>query len=303
MKRSAALIVVIALLLFPIVVFAQEESAGLSFLKLGVGARAIGLGDAYVALGGDASSIYWNPAGTVSVENIDAMLMHSEWFEGIRYEFAGGVKSDGRQAFGVGIVGLYMDDLERREGPTSEPIGHFGVFDFALTGSYARRVTEYLDVGVALKYLTEKIDDESANGFAADLGATYRVPTLPGLSAGVAVQNLGPQMSFIEDKFDLPVLFRAGAALSVPVEAMNGDFLVVGDAVVPNDGDTKMHFGLEFEYARMLAVRFGYRTGWDNQNVSVGLGAKVRNLRLDYAYVPFYSELGDTHRISLGVAL
>jgi hypothetical protein len=303
MKRPAALIIVIALLLFPLIACAEDGSAGLSFLKLGVGARAIGVGDAYVAVGGDASSIYWNPAGTVSVQNIDAMLMHSEWFEGIRYEFAGGVKSDGRQAFGVGIVGLYMDDLERREGPTSDPIGHFGVFDFAFTGSYARRVTEYLDVGVAVKYLTEKIDDKSAGGVAADLGATYRVPALPGLSTGVAVQNVGPQMSFIEDKFDLPVLFRVGAALNVPFDALNGDVLVVTDALIPNDGDTKMHFGLEFEYAKMLALRFGYRTGWDNQNVSVGLGAKVRNLRLDYVYVPFYSELGDTHRISLGVAL
>jgi hypothetical protein len=177
------------------------------------------------------------------------------------------------------------------------------VFDFAVTGSYARRLTDCLDVGASLKYLHEKIDDELARGVAADLGVRYAVPVVDGLTAGLAVQNLGPQMSFIEDKFDLPVTYRIGAAYEAPLAKVNGELLVVGDAVVPNDGDAKAHFGLEFEYANVVALRFGYRTGWDNHNVSVGLGAKVRNLRLDYAYVPYYSDLGDTHRISLGMVL
>jgi hypothetical protein len=304
MKRSIAVLAVgVCLAVVPGLALGEDGTTGLTFLKLGVGARAIAMGDAYVAVGGDASSIYWNPAGTASVDGIDGLLMHGEWFEGIRYDFAGAVRSDGQQAFGLGIVGLYMDDLERREGPTEEPIGHFGVFDFALAGTYARRLTEYLDAGIGVKYLYEKIDDETAGGGAVDLGAQYRIPTVPGLSAGVAVQNLGPQMKFVEDGFDLPVTYRVGAALRSRIEAAGGDVLVTGDAVIPNDGDTKYHFGLEFEYARMIALRFGYRTGWDNQNVSMGFGVKVDRFRLDYAYVPFYSDLGDTHRISLGLML
>ncbi len=302
MSRLIVCVAVMCLLL-PGIAGAEDGSAGLAFLKLGAGGRAIGLGDAYTAVGGDASCIYWNPAGCLGVENIDVVLMHSEWFEGIRYEYAGGVRSYGDQAFGLGVVGLYMDDLERREGPTSEPDGHFGVFDISLSGTYARRLTEHLDVGGNLKFLNEKIDDESARGFAVDLGAIYRVASITGLSAGVVVQNLGPQMSFIDEKFDLPFMFRAGGAYATPVEALHGDVLAVVDFVVPNDGDTKVHLGLEYEYSKIIALRVGYRTGWDNQNVSIGLGAKVRQFRIDYAYVPFYSDLGDTHRISLGFAL
>lgn len=303
MKHILPVLLGVICLLLPSSVAAEDGSAGLAFLKLGVGARAIAIGDAYTAVGGDASSIYWNPAGLLGVENIDAVVMHSEWFLDIRYEYAGGVRSFGDQAIGVGIVGLYMDDLERREEATSEPIGHFGVFDFSVAGSYARRLTEYLDVGATAKYLHEKIDDEVAKGMAVDLGAIYRLPGLKGLSAGLAVQNLGPQMSFIEDKFNLPVMYRAGVALATPFDALNGDMLLVCDAVIPNDGDPKIHFGLEFEYAGTLALRFGYRAGYDNQNISTGVGAKVGGLRVDYAYVPFYSNLGDTHRVSLGVAL
>ena len=291
------------LVIGPVAARAEDGSAGLAFLKLGAGARAIGVGGAYVAAGGDASSIYWNPAGTVDVDNIDVVLMHGEWFLGVRYDFVGGVLSDGERAYGVAMTGLYMDDLERREGPTADPIGHFGVFDFALSGTYAQRLTDYLAVGGGLKYISEKIDDEVASGYAVDMGATYRVPVVPGLTAGLAVQNLGPRMKFIEDEFDLPVTYRLGAAIETPVKNWKSDLMIVGDAVVPHHGDTKLHFGIELEYSKMLALRFGYRSGWDNQNVSVGLGAKVRNFRLDYAYVPFYSDLGDTHRMSLGFTL
>jgi len=214
-----------------------------------------------------------------------------------------GVRNFGDYTVGIGVVGLYMDDLEAREGPTAEPDGHFGVFDFAVTGTYARHLTDHFDVGGSVKYLQEKIDDETANGFAVDLGGRYRVPGYDGLSAGVAVLNLGPQMSFIEEKFDLPVMYKVGGALDVPVESLNGDIVFSSDVVVPGEGSTKMHIGMEYEYNDMLALRFGYRTGWDNHNVSVGLGVKVRNFRLDYAVVPYYSDLGDTHRVSLGVLL
>ena len=303
MTRSILVLLGIACLVLPTAALADDGSAGLAFLKLGVGARAIGMGDAYTAVAGDASSVYWNPAGIMNVESVDVTLMHSEWFQDIRYEYAGGVRSYGDYAVGVGVVGLYMDDLERRDGPTAEPIGHFGVFDFAITGTYARRLTDNLNVGGSVKYLSEKIDDVTATGFAVDLGGRYDVPNFEGLSAGIAVLNLGPQMKFIEDGFDLPVMYKLGAALDVPFEALNGDVVIAADAVMPAGGDTKVHFGLEYEFADMIALRFGYRSGWDNHNVSMGLGVKVSNFRLDYAIVPFYSELGDTHRVSLGILL
>jgi len=303
MKRSILAILGVICLILPTVASADEGSAGLAFLKLGVGARAIGMGDAYTAVDGDASSVYWNPAAIIDVESVDITLMHTEWFQDIRYEYVGGVRSFGDYAIGAGIVGLYMNDLERRVEPTADPIGHFRYFDFAVTGSYARRLTDHLDVGGSVKYLHETIADYSAKGVAVDLGGRYRIPGYDGLTAAVTVLNLGPRMKFIEEKFNLPVMYKVGAALDVPVDALHGNLVIASDAVIPADGSTKVHFGMEYEYAEMIAFRFGYRTGWDNHNVSWGLGVKVRNFRIDYAMVPFYSELGDTHRVSLGILL
>ncbi len=50
------------------------------FLKIGVGARALGMGEAYVAVADDPSAAYWNPAGLVFVQNREVQAMHAEQF-------------------------------------------------------------------------------------------------------------------------------------------------------------------------------------------------------------------------------
>ena len=57
MTRALVLALAAALALTPATAVAEDGTAGLAFLKLGVGGRAIGMGDAYTAVGGDASCI------------------------------------------------------------------------------------------------------------------------------------------------------------------------------------------------------------------------------------------------------
>ena len=61
-----------------------------NFLEIGVGSRATSMGDAYVAVANDVSSIYWNPAGLASVSNSSALFMVQPWLVEIDMLFAGG---------------------------------------------------------------------------------------------------------------------------------------------------------------------------------------------------------------------
>src|SRR2546426_7784947 len=68
-----------------------QQRAGTSsgtFLRIGVGARAIGLGESFVAVANDPSAIYWNPAGLASLQRQELLLSHVEWPADIRYEHA-----------------------------------------------------------------------------------------------------------------------------------------------------------------------------------------------------------------------
>src|SRR6185437_12221378 len=54
-------------------------------LNIGVGARAIGMGEAYVAQADDASSMYWNPAGLALMEERQASFMYSQMVQDLTY--------------------------------------------------------------------------------------------------------------------------------------------------------------------------------------------------------------------------
>src|SRR5881397_2370229 len=125
------------MILTPALALAAGE-AGFAFLKLGVGARPMGMGSAYVALADDPTAVYWNPAGLASAEGTQLLVMHNEWIQDFRQEFAAVSGSLGPGAFGFGLSGFYTSEFEGRD-DVGTLTRHFGFNDLAVTGAYAYR--------------------------------------------------------------------------------------------------------------------------------------------------------------------
>lgn len=89
------------------------------FLKLQLGARAIGMGAAFVAVSDDATAPYWNPAGMVYLPYREVQAMHSERFGNlVNHDFIGSVipigdkkNGGGGQAVGLSLIRLGVDDI------------------------------------------------------------------------------------------------------------------------------------------------------------------------------------------------
>ena len=60
-----------------------------SFLEIGAGARAMGMGGAYASVANDVSALYWNPAGIAWVNQVQVEVMHNEWLVDTNYDFVG----------------------------------------------------------------------------------------------------------------------------------------------------------------------------------------------------------------------
>lgn len=279
----------------------KAGTTGMSFLKIGVGGRAAAMGGAYTAVRGDQTSSYWNPAGLMGPYRRSGTLMHCQWFQGIHYEYAGWASRRARDAWGVSLAFQSSGELELRgkhPSRTEENPPTFSVYDLAWTLSYARSVGR-LRVGASSKVLHEKIHTQDAWGAATDLGVLY-LPRIGGLSLGSVLRNVGRMSAMQDEAAPLPLAWQTGAAYERVLPRLRSAILVALDVQVPNDSWASVHAGAEYRLDGRLLLRAGYQTGSEQRNISAGFGIRQGRLQVDYAYVPFYSDLGDTHRISVG---
>jgi len=284
--------------------YAQTGTAGatgLAFLKLGVGARANGMGEAYASVVNDATATFWNPAGLARLNHAHLTFSHSEWLQDISSEFLafafpafGGVTGFSANLHNIGGI--------ERHTTAGESLGNIEWNYVALGVSHGRSIGQNLSAGVTVKYLYEKIYLESASGYAFDFGVNFR-PLSDPLHLTLAVQNLGTLNKLKAESTDLPRTLRLGASYEVGLEDFDGVMVVAAEGVKVFESDWRGHFGAEIELKNLLALRFGYQTGYEEKTLAGGFGVSFQRYHLDYGYTPFSSNLGDTHRFSFGLDL
>lgn len=285
--------------------FAQAGDAGatgLAFLKLGVGARASAMGEAYTAISSDATATYWNPAGLMALKGGQIAVTHTEWLEDVSNDFLALAFPLFGGAFGVSVYSSNVDGIERRVIPSEKPISTVDANDIAAGLTYSRSLSERVDVGITAKYLYEKIFTESVAGYAFDFGVSLRPFDTP-LRVAAVVQNLGSMGTLAEDSIDLPTTVRIGTSYSIAIEQLGGALVLAADGVKVTKNDFRGSFGAELNLRSHLAFRLGYQTGFDEKTMAGGFGLNFSRYYLDYGYAPFDSDLGDTHRFSFGLDL
>ncbi len=284
---------------------ADAGSSAAAFLKIGVGARAVGMGEAQAAAAEGPEALYWNPAGLAVNSRRAVSFTHNEWLEDVRYEYLGlsyPLFNLGTIGFSAGRVG--MGKLTGRD-EQGNYTGEFGASDMVLSLGYARRLFNFLAVGAAAEYISSKIEDESASAFAGSVGAVGELP-LPGLAVGVSASNIGGEMKFIDEGDPLPLALRGGVAYLLPFGGETNELMVAVDAVKFNDRDDVMvNTGVEYWFMKTIAARAGYKGNYDEDGLTGGLGFKYSpkaNLGLlaDYAYADM-GLFGATHRITVGM--
>ena len=307
MKHKKVLILFFLLFMWGLFVFKVEASdkvgtSGLSFLKFGMGARAVGMGEAFTAQSGEVTSAWWNPAGLSGIKGIQVSFTHNQWFQDITIEHFASALNFGKNTLGFCFTMNEIPDIQKRdEVPTPEPIALFVAHDMAFSFSFARSIKEGIGLGLSAKWLYEKIDIHSASGWGFDLGGIYS--PLEKLKFGLSVLNLGSKMKFEKKKFYLPTQYKVGVNYLVEKKNLNSDFTFGLDLVKPRDDEVKIHLGGEYGLYRTLKIRLGYQSGYDEKDFSFGLGAKFKKYSIDYGYLPYKSNLGNVHSVSLNIEI
>ena len=299
----------------------RAGTSSVGFLKIGLGARAAGLGESFVAVANDPSTIYWNPAGVASLLRQEVQLSHIEWPADIRYENVVYVlpsqRLGGSFAFQFGVLSTEMDETTELE-----PFGTGRSFIFSnvvMSAAYGRRWTDKLLIGVGAKYVRE--DEGSDVGGPVTAGVLFDMGSIYYLGYGsvriaTSLTNFGPALKpggeYVStytgevrdyDAFDPPIMFRYGLAFE-PIESDQQRLTASIEIAQPSDNSQLIKTGFEWSWQRQLALRTGYNWNADVMNLSAGAGLSFALGRiqgnLDYAYTDA-DVLGGVNRLSLGL--
>ncbi|PAP75874.1 PorV/PorQ family protein [Rubrivirga marina] len=302
------------------------------FLKVMPTARATAMGDAYGSLAQGAEALFWNPAGVAHTTGHALTATHIPYLVDTRISSAGYATSLG----GFGQVGIqlqavdYGDIAETR----TDQLGFNadGTYNPGLTGSsyspsafaagvtYARSLTDRFSTGITAKYVRESLYDgafaggvnTAAGAVLFDFGIQYQTG-FRSLDIAMAVQNFGPEVAFVEERFAAPLTFRLGATgdLVGPNGMVRQDpqnrLTVAYDLHQPNDYDQQMHVGLEYSFAEVVSLRSGYKMNYDTEGLTFGAGLNAdlsgARLGVDYSYGSMGDFLGSVHRLTVGATI
>lgn len=332
-RRPAAALLALGLLAFgPGPAHAQTDDSdtgfnkggrtSMQFLKIGVGARQAGLGEAGIASVRDVNSVFWNPANITAITSLEASFSYTRWIADMNYV-------GGAFGFRLGHVGTFaLSAASLDYGSIPEAVvggssndartgGSVDGADLLLGLSYARSFNDRLSIGVTVKYMRETLWNFSAGTWAFDVGTNYDIGAR-GLRLAMSAQNFGGSVKWLEDSsqiegFDIPFVFRVG--LSGLLLGADGDSFVAipeshqvrvsMEAINSNDYSERLHVGVEYLFHDLLALRSGYRFNYAEGNLALGFGLHTGvgsgSISIDYAFVA-HEYLDAPHRFSLTVA-
>ena len=132
------------------------DPAGFPFLRLGSNARTSALGEAGTALLDD-QAFATNPAALSPSSPRVFGVTHSEWIQQIRHEYVNAAWRRPTAAVGVAVLVSHADELERRVQPSAEPLGTFGVYEWAAGLTANRALSPQLRGGATVKVVRQSI--------------------------------------------------------------------------------------------------------------------------------------------------
>jgi hypothetical protein len=308
------------------------------FLKIGVGARGLAMGEAYVTQAEDATGMFWNPAGIANIAGNQIVLNHYDYIADLNYEFGGFAMNVGNiGTFGLFVSYLGMPDIERTT--IDFPMGtgeKVGASSFVAGLTYAKALTDRFLIGGNVKFVKETIWHSSAEAIAFDVGLLYRTE-FKNIKIGMSISNFGTEMKMSgrdilvqhdintafegnneninahldTDSFPLPILFRVGISADIARNFFDLEqygWIVAVDAVHHNDNYEYMNIGTEVNLYNLISLRGGYRQLLlenSEGGLSLGFGVQVdimsTQLEIDYANID-YGRLDHQNKFTLTIS-
>jgi hypothetical protein len=322
MKKIFILLFLLLLIEPAVSVFAQSKvgTAAANFLTIPVGPRAAGMGGAFIAEANDVYGAYWNPGGLSRIGRTEFSASFSTWIAATKHNWFGlnyALSEDDAVALSINQLDYGEEEITTEANPDGTG-QRWSASDIALSLSYARNLTDRFSIGGTIKYINQKIWNESASAFAIDIGLLFYTE-LPGLRIGMNIANFGTEMKLAGDdllqpvdvdpanagnnaniaadlgtsSWALPLVFAVGVGYDF-INADSWKFTLETDAMIPSNKSSYLNVGGEFSWNDMVYLRGGFnslflegRQGGLSGGIGVHYDFGGFFAKVDYSYTDF----------------
>ena len=279
-----------------IVLILSAGAVHADFLETELGARAMGMGGAFVAVADDVTALHWNPAGLAGPQGFQFFGMRTSVYsvDGLSEDAALASYGTGSAGYGVGWMRTGAEDLYNE--------------DTLLAGYGSETPIEGLSAGVSLKrfsvqapgyeyYNDPAFESGGDDAYSADLGALYRRGKW---SLGATMRNIGePKLQLISTTADSlldPVMSElrlGGTYLFRDVMLMSVEWRAPRDVPDYYESGYSLNLGTEVWFYEAFALR----AGMNRDRITAGLGMRTKHVEIDVAMLS-ERRIGSLYRLS-----
>lgn len=252
--------------------------SGMQFLKIGQGARAVAMGDAFTAVADDINAIFWNGSGLVHVERVAYQLNWTRFLLDTQLYSAAAVwntRSARGEVLGISVVS--HNPKASKETTIYQPSGtgqDVVVHNISVGLLYAIKFTDKFSFSAKANYVQEKLYTVKTTGFTVDVGSFFYTG-FRSLRIAMAFRNFGPDRKSGDRAYLLPLVYNIGVAAEVYGEKGDPSYLTASvESAFFVDFEQRWHFGAELWLQNALALRAGWKWNYDLESIAVGAGLK-----------------------------
>ena len=311
------------------------EKANLDFLLIQPNNRALGMGNAFVALADDASATWWNPAGLVKTKSSEVMISHTfevpppivDCFDHSYLFIARTKPLDESTVIALSGVQHLWGHTERRCELNSGQ--SFNQWDYSVAFSYGVKINKQFATGLSVKYINSQKESggelAQIKHLALDAGMLYNTDQSSSFkhSFGLVIRNIGPKFRYgdKEEFKSLPTNLNVGYALTAISRVGPTNVLFdINKRLNKLQMDTffrnfTYHMGIETWLDDVFGIRVGQWFDNIERDSTLSLGAslrikkliKTKEVQIDFSrYFPGrkltgYSSVGK-YAFSLGIS-
>lgn len=295
MKKNTlifSLLILIALL--PI--NAELLNSGMAFLQIPSSAQSAATMTVFSQSSKTPLAIFENPIG-IKNRATTFSLSHHFWFSDIQMEALAFSVPLKKSVIGFGLNYVRIPGVEIRETPTDEALASVEPQYLAAAAAYTWSPVQKLTFGITAKYLYEHLYTYTDRGFAFDLAARWKAPSM--LDISFLLQNIGSLQSGNSDN-RLPATFNIGIVRPELFEGNDLNAAIglnLGSKLISEEAFAEA--GAEIGYRDLLTVRGGFAHIGSINRKSLGFGIQFERFTFDYAYLFMPEGLNNPHILTI----